>query len=287
MKRQAMKRQRGFTLVELIVVIVLIGIIGGMLTMQLAPAIQSYLLVSQRAGLTSQADTALRRMTTEVRAAVPNSLRLNTPGCLDLVPTREGGRYRTGPDTAKPTDDSKFINEADTGNAFDVLTTFKSLPKENDAIVIGNRRPQDVYSESNVAIVQQTTPLSNGAGTSRVELKSNIQVPPGYEDGRFVVVPDGQRIVTYLCHAPGSDAAGTGTGTLLRFARNDFKAPPACDTVPADAAIVATRVASCSFVIYANQGGTQDSGYVQLQLTLSDKGESVALTIGTHVDNLP
>ena len=43
MKRSSIKPQRGFSLVELIVVIVLIGIIGGIFAMQVLPAIRAYL----------------------------------------------------------------------------------------------------------------------------------------------------------------------------------------------------------------------------------------------------
>lgn len=280
-----MKRQAGFSLVELIVVIVLVGIIGGVLTMQLVPAIQAYLQVSQRANLTNQADSALRRMTTEVRGAVPNSLRLNSATCLDLVPTSDGGRYRTGLGGSAQ---AAWINEAESGQEFDVLTALRQAPAVGDAIVIGNRGPEDVYSEANVgfvASVDNPAPPAS-AGAHRIRLDKPIQVPPGYDGARFLVVPGNERIVTYLCSNPGVDGAGTGTGQLLRFARADFRAAPSC-TAPAGAAIVASRVARCSFVVYGNQGATQDSGYVQLQLTLSDKGESVSLTIGAHVDNLP
>jgi MSHA biogenesis protein MshO len=284
--RQGVQRDGGFSLVELILVIVLIGIIGGVLTMQLAPAIQSYLLISQRAGLTSQADTALRRITTEVRAAVPNSLRLNNPQCLDLVPTRDGGRYRMGPDTVNP--DDAHINDAETGAAFDVLTPLNAMPTPGDAIVIGNRSPDDVYSGSNVGTVSALAgPSPNAqAGISRIMLNAPIQIPQGYDGGRFLVVPGNERVVTYVCTQGVDQATGNGTGFLTRFSRTTPGATT-CNAPAGTSAIVATRVSACSFVVYTNQGATQDSGFVQLQLTLTERGESVPLTIGTHVDNLP
>ena len=71
-----MRLQRGFTMVEIIIVIVLIGAIGGSMMMVVRPAMETYLNVMRRADLSNQADTAVRRMTTEVRSAVPNSLRV-------------------------------------------------------------------------------------------------------------------------------------------------------------------------------------------------------------------
>ena len=95
----AMHRQRGFSLVELVMVIVIGGVIAATLTVFLRPAMDNYLATRARADLTDQADTALRRMVRDVRLAVPNSIR--TPGtqCFETVPTSAGGRFRSGPDT--------------------------------------------------------------------------------------------------------------------------------------------------------------------------------------------
>jgi len=281
-----MKRQHGFTLVELILVIVLVGIIGGILTMMLAPAIQSYLLVGQRAALTDQAATALRTIALDVRRAVPNSLRLDNAQCLELVPTKDGGRYRSGPVSGR-TDDAS-INDGQPDAVFDVLTPLPAA-ESGDVIVVGNRSPNDVYGQSNVAVVSGViAPPHPSLGAARIQLDRVLQVPQGYDGGRFLVVPAARRIATYRCVGPGLDQAGTGTGTVVRLNGRELGAAPACGgVVPADAQTVATKVARCSFVFHANAGATQDSGFVQLQLTLSDKGEAIPLTVGTFVSNVP
>lgn len=286
----AMKRsrERGFTLVELIVVIVLIGIIGGILVLQLLPAIRSYLLVGQRAALTNQADTALRKIVGEVRSAVPNSLRLGSSTCMELVPTKDGGRYRMGPDTANNGSTGDFLDDTEVRNRFDVLTGSVNAPVPGDAIVIGNQNTVDVYKPVNVGIVNASGAPANAAtGVSSITLDAAIQVPPGYDGGRFVVVPKDEKVVTYLCLDAQLDA-GTGTGKLYRLADAAFHPAPTCPAAaPAGAALVADKVSHCAFIYSPNQGATQESGFVQLQLTLSDKGESVPLTIGAHVDNVP
>ncbi|WP_313165918.1 prepilin-type N-terminal cleavage/methylation domain-containing protein [Massilia oculi] len=278
---------RGFTLVELIVVIVLIGIIGGILAMQLAPAIRSYLLVGQRAALTNQADTALRKIVGEVRKAVPNSLRLGSSSCLELAPTKDGGRYRTGPDTLNGAGSGAFLDEHQATSQFDVLTTFVATPVENDAIVIGNQNTGDVYSGVNVGIVQSVGgPAAPGTGVAGITLKSAIRIPQGYDGARFVVVPANEKIVTYRCDGAGL-VDGSGTGKLYRLADASLQAQNCSTVIPAGAALVADKVSQCTFIYSPNQGATQESGFVQLQLTLSDKGESVPLTVGAHVDNVP
>lgn len=288
MRHHPVHRQRGFSLVELIVVIVLVGIIGGVLSMQLAPAIQSYLLVGQRAALTSQADTALRTIVTEVRSAVPNSLRLRTAQCLDLVPTKDGGRYRSGPDTANGGVAGNFLDATGTNDRFDVLTPLGNPPLDGDAIVIGNQNTGDVYSQVNVGIVDGAntgSASSPATGVYGIRLRAPIRVPPGYDGGRFLIVPAAEKVVTYACTGVGA-SGGTGSGTLVRFASDQFHNNVTC-TIPADRAVVATKVSHCAFIYSPNQGATQENGFVQLQLTLSDKGEAVPLTLGAHVDNMP
>ena len=281
---------RGFTLVELIVVIVLIGIIGAVLVLQLLPAIRSYLLVGQRAALTNQADTALRKIVGEVRSAVPNSLRLGSSTCMELVPSKDGGRYRMGPDTGNGGNTGAFLDDTEPKDRFDVLTRAVNAPVQGDAIVIGNQNTSDVYGQVNVGIVKSSgAPTHAATGVSSITLDAGIQIPPGYDGGRFVVVPKDEKVVTYLCLGAKLDQdTSTGAGKLYRLADASFHLNATCpDQAPAGAALVADKVSHCAFIYSPNQGATQESGFVQLQLTLSDKGESVPLTIGAHVDNVP
>ncbi|NNG25705.1 type II secretion system protein [Telluria aromaticivorans] len=281
-----MKREQGFSLVELIVVIVLIGAIGGIFAMQLGPTIRGYIAVGKRAGLTDQADTALRRIVTDVRAAVPNSLRLGSAQCLDLMPTIGGGRYRTGPDVDVAGD--AFLDYDTPANQFDVLTTFRTVPVAGDLVVIGNQNPEDVHDPvKKMAVVDRVeAPPAATLGAHRIVLQAPVQIPAGYEGGRFVVVPGGQQVVSYVCTTkPTRGTNGTGTGTLHRIVRARSPAP-ACD-IPPGSPVLASKVERCEFVFSPNQGATQQSGFVQLKLTITDSGESVSLTLGAHVSNVP
>ncbi len=70
------KQQYGFTLIEMIVVIVITGIIAGVVAVFLKAPVQGYIDSARRAELTDIADTAIRRMARDVRTAVPNSVRV-------------------------------------------------------------------------------------------------------------------------------------------------------------------------------------------------------------------
>lgn len=288
-----MNRQRGFTLVELIIVMVLVGVIAGILALQIRPAMQSYLAIRQRANLTSQADAALRRIITEVRAAVPNSLRYtfesNASQCIEFVPTKDGGRFRTAPNygtnPAAPTGNA--LARDTTAKLFDTLTSHGN-GIVGDYVFIGNVNGNDVYNTSNSWQIAQVAdlPASSPDGVNTITLKTAASLPPGYEGGRFVVIPNGERAVTYTCKGQATDASGTGTGVIYRVTGYAPSTTPwkSCPTGPA---ILVAKVADCSFLYKESQGATQQSGYLQLRLGLADGGEAARLTMGAHVENTP
>jgi len=295
------KRKRGFTLIELIVVMVVTGIIAGTIVVFFKPAVDSYVAVGRRARLTDMADTALRRMTRDIRLAVPNSIRSPNSQCFELVPTSDGGRYRMGPDTVwdgahpvPPGLDSNLSKPFDGTVAvtvLDVLSPWSSTPPPGagDWLVIDNQNTNDVYVGTDRAAIQSVGPPPDPSlGYSRITFAST-QFPSGYNGGRFVVVPSSQNAVFYVCAGAGVDANGTGTGTLYRFSSYGFNAatPTACPAPVATTPIAASEVASCSFVYSPTQGATQQSGFVWMNLEIREQNENVALVYGAHVDNVP
>ena len=88
----------GFTLVEMIMVIVITGIIGGMVAVFMRAPVQQYVDVARRADMTDTADTALRRISRDVRLALPNSVRVRNNGgtvFMEFLETIAGGRYNS------------------------------------------------------------------------------------------------------------------------------------------------------------------------------------------------
>ena len=283
-----MTRQRGFTLVELIVVMVVVGVIASVLVLQLRPAMQSYLAIRQRANLTNQADAALRRIIAEVHAAVPNSLRYTATAqgqCIEFVPTKDGGRFRTDIDTTNGKGTPLVPGAATL--SFDVLTDLDPADTQKDYIVVGNVNRDDAYDPAKVGIIDSIDAADAAVATKTITLKPAATFPAGYEGGRFLVVPQDERAVTYTCTKAGTDATtGTGTGTIYRVTGYTPGAAP-WPTCPTGPAILVTKVSDCNILYKENEGATQQSGYLQLQLGLADGGEAAKLTMGAHVENTP
>ncbi len=273
-----MKKARGFTLLELVVVIMITGIMGAALAVFFKPAVDSYFDARRRAEMTDTADTALRRMGRDVRRAVPNSIRTPNSQCFELVPTKSGGLYRRAADIVNANSDS--LDTTGTDSSFDVLSPLAAVPAAGDFVVIGNQNTNDVYSGATRGTVSAwaSPPAPGGAvvGVGRLTLNPAAQFPSGYDGGRFQVIDANEQSVFYVCD---------GAGNLMRLVRAFTAAVPAA--CPAGGVPLATNVATCEFIYSPNQGATQQSGFLWMRIELLSGGERMGLAYGVHVSNVP
>jgi len=86
--------QRGFSLVEMVIVITLIGILASVLANIIRGPMQSLIVVQERSRLVDMLDTALVRMSREIRLALPYSIRVSGTNAIEFLRTLDGGRYR-------------------------------------------------------------------------------------------------------------------------------------------------------------------------------------------------
>lgn len=291
-----MRRGRGFSLVELILVIVVLGVLAGVVTVFVRPAVQGFIAQRHRSELQSAAQGALQAMQRDIRSAVPNSIRTPSDQCFELVPTIGGGRYRMAADTvndpascATAASCSAPLDPSSTTERFDVLGPLNGSAAVNDFVVVGNQNGNEVYGSgiNRSAITATNEAMGNPAfGSQRIAI-APIQFPNGGFGGRFQVVPASEQAVFYICSGAGLDAAGNGTGQLLRRRAYGFNAnyPGACPAAAAGDAVLATRVSACSFEY--SQAALTEYGLMGLRLELSRDGETVSLQLGAMVANIP
>jgi MSHA biogenesis protein MshO len=287
-------RQRGFTMIEIVLVIVILGVIGAMVATFMKKPVDAYFDAARRSALTDVADTATRRLARDIRKALPNSLRLpasgSPSGCVEFIPTKMGGRYRADLDASGNGD---ILNFAVADASFDMFGLNSALPadqqiKANDLVAVYNLgiAGADAYNLDNTSVV-----LSTGSGSLPGETKINLTsklFPLASASNRFHVVPAAEQVVSYVCAGVGTSATGDGTGTLFRLTRAlgaAYPVPATCPVPPAGTPALAQNVSACSFVY--NGSDLQRNAMVQIMLGLTRNSETTSLYQEVHVDNTP
>ncbi|MCA3238578.1 MAG: type II secretion system protein [Curvibacter sp.] len=269
----------GFTLVEAVIVIVITGILAAVVAILIRAPVQGYFDSVRRAELTDTADVALRRMTRDVRLALPNSLRVTTVGgvsYIEFIMTTAGGRYRDPTDGSTAGNFLSFNNTASL--SFDVHGPLPPMAV-GDFIVVYNLgpgyAPADAYTGGNRATIASITGNTVGLAANPFATQSP---PLSSPNGRFQVVPASTRAVSYSCPTATE-------GSLTRLWNYGFFAAQPTPPVGGSQALLAHGGATCA-VSYAPSAGGRH-GLLEVQLTLTSGGETVTLAHQIRVDNSP
>jgi MSHA biogenesis protein MshO len=276
------KNQGGFTLIELVMVITILGVISSMAAVFMRGPIDAYFATARRAALTDQADTAFRRMERDLRKALPNSIRtpVTVPAnqCLEFIPTKTGGRYRADNSAA-----GLNFDAADT--SFNMLGRNSILPADQrivagDTIVVYNLGPNvpgaDAYNQDNTSLISAVgTEILNAspAGWETPITIASKLFPLASGSNRFHVIPSSEHVVSYVC-----------SGNKLYRHVNSSSFSSNC---PATGAVIATNVASCFFDSSGDDLLRNALVRIVLQLKDSKNNEALQLQQEIHVNNTP
>ena len=88
------RRYTGFTLIEVLIVLITVGILAAGTTVFIAHTARSYVDIAEREQLSTAGRIAIERMTRELRDALPNSVRVDSNArCVEFLPAVGGGLY--------------------------------------------------------------------------------------------------------------------------------------------------------------------------------------------------
>lgn len=282
-------QQRGFTLIELVITLVVSTIVVGFVSLFISGPVMGFTDQARRARLVDAADAALRRIGRDVRRALPNSVRTTSAAgviALEVLSTVDGARYRAQP----PGVAAQILDFAAADGSLNVLGPFTQLAKPWNstthflAVYNVGVPGADAYELANVITPVNTTiniSVDGATGEDRVTLA------PAF---RFAYTSPTQRVflvdgpVTYLCDPVA--------GTLMRYSGYSIAASQASRDshgeligAGATASLMANQLVSCSFAYTA--GTAERAGLVSLQFAVQAQGETVSLLSQVHVDNVP
>jgi MSHA biogenesis protein MshO len=279
---------RGATLMELVVSIVLIGILAAVAGVYIAPALNAYFDSQRRASLADLSDSAMRRLTRDVRLALPNSVRTAAAGgdrFLEILLTRTGGRYRALGDSQAATPDLPldFSQPVAQFDVYETAPALAAIPPEQqvqagDFIVIHNLGIAGANAyEAAAPNIAQVAAFAFGGGALVAENRITLSAPKQFaleSPGRRFFVVAGP--VSYACVG----------NRLLRWWNYPIQAAqPLARPAGAREAVLAEDVSACGLDYTALP--LVSRGLVAVHLAITRAGETVTLYHEAHINNVP
>lgn len=311
-------RNAGFTLIEMVTVIVISGILAAVAWRNISQPITGFEDTTRRAQLVDVAESALHRMTSEIRLAAPNSIRLTSDGttfsssctasagtlcAIEILRTVSGGRYRVQADATNNDvcagGDGDTLNFNAAADCFEVLgpppsfglitaggggaTQANCLSNASTAncLVIYNtgQSGASAYAGDNIAVITQVATVGLLKSISFNIAAGRTKFPTGSPSQRFDVV---DTPVSYVCDV--------STNQINRY---DAYPIAATHAVPPGgvARLLANQVTACKFDYTA--GTATRAGLLTIRITVTDPSATsggnmqVTLLDQAHVLNIP
>lgn len=284
-------KQSGFTLVEIIIVIAIMGIIGGLSTLIIGRSLDSYAALERRTDLQTSIRLAIERISREVRHALPHSICVNNGGaCANngnrfyFIPVKDSGRYQDKPgaySAPPPIQRDRLAIAPHSNDRFDVLST-NAASRLNvgngDWAVVYNLNNTDIYTNLNNvrhqinSVVQKDIHNDGNAATdiNQIQLTANQSFANNSPTRRFHIIANDVVSLFYL------------DGTDLKRDTTTFNAP---NTATVNTRLLMQNVQACVFTY--TPGSPQRAGLLRIDITVTQQGETVQVIQDAHVYNTP
>lgn len=277
-QKKSAKKHSGFTLIELVMVIVVLGIISVGSLSFISNSAQGLVDTAERQVLASTATIAVEKVLREVRRALPNSVRTFSDGsneCLELVPILHSSEYVSIPTASAATsfESIKFVTEAGTESGY-VAVYPNSLISVYDS-------GQSISSSTG------TASTVSGASTPNIELQTiTFSDAEGY---RFPTESPTKRF--FLVDQPISFCDDIN-GRLWRYQNYGFNldSTSSIPTTGSDRILIADSLKSNSLAFKILPAQLQRNAVVRMTVVIERGGtstEQVDITQEVQLRNVP
>lgn len=243
------KCQQGFTLMEMVITIILLGIVGVMSVQMILPIISGYNDARTTDQLYNEAKFAIERIDRELRMAIPNTVR--------TVASDTGVQFGLLADAAyysdSPASNSQIEVDATMGGAGGLTV--------GDQLSVYNTNPGNFYNSTRVYQVT-APPVAN-------IVQLNRPLVPHSPSRRFYMLNtpvtfyhSGTQLLRSFGYGLGSVNYGTSGGDVL-----------------------ATKVQNATFTY--SPGTLSRNAYLQINLTMSNGGLTLNYSHRIHIRNMP
>ncbi|MEW6981168.1 PilW family protein [Colwelliaceae bacterium 6471] len=281
------KKIKGFTLIEMVMVMVLLGVMAVGIGSFISLATQTYVNVSARDELIASARFAIERMNREIRNAVPNSIRIADSAniqCIEFVPILASTTYIDIPVAPEPNLNEisviPFVGED--GN------DYSCGPTCLDLVTVYPLTTTDIYNQSFIGIGKSfrvnsftptagvnewTIPLAPPLVGSGILFDADSPTKRAYffRDPVSYCVNNQHELIRYSGHGYNSTPLTIPTGASSLMAENLMSPAPPTSKIP--------------FSI-TNATLTRNA-IVQISLGFERDGEIIVFDHEIHVANVP
>ena len=256
-------QSRGFTLIELITVIVILAIVAAMGSSFVVSAMESYNSTQQRSKLINRSRQALERMGRQLRDALPHGVRVtNSNNCVEFLPVAAAANYLNQlPDVANGAPAASVISTAPFVLDFGTIRFASVAPLANSEIFGGGA--------GSIEAVSSTTATSITLSSAQQWLRNSVR----------------RRI--YLADA--ASAFCVDGGNLRVYEDYDTSLPLSSVTPNGSGILMGERVAAVGAnPVFSISNATEDrNAVVTIQISFSEGGETVEFVHRVMVRNVP